>query len=344
MGMDDLASGERPGGGGILVVTEGWSSGLSFVDPSRRKDAIRARVEVGAAPWGVAVHEGTRRAYVATAEGLAVVDLDRQALLDLVAYLDQPDHIEYGEERPGGTAVVVTPSGDDVYVAVTIAGRDSTVEQFDVASSLFVRSIGVGLRPFDMQISSDGRELYTIDHDSFTVHTISLPDHTVVRAEIAPFGTEGGLMSHQKPHYAAVAPNGKLLMPYQGKGLVVFDPRRQAYVTEPMTGDTHQHGVSLTRDGRLLVVGVGAIGGASRGPSLTIRDMATGDEIIVPLEKGHENVVEWVSPIDGRIKAVMTGGSTSRGPWDGLTVVDLESLETYEVVVPGRPQMAVVLR
>ena len=144
-------------------------------------------------------------------------------------------------------------------------------------------------------------------------------------------------MSHQKPHYAAVSVTGELLMPYQGKGLVTFDPQGQSYVTSPMTGDTHQHGVSLTRDGRLLVVGVGPIGGATLGPSLTIRN-ADGREVLVKLEKGHENVIEWVSPVDHRAKALLTGGSTSRGPWDGLTIVDLDSHKRYEVLVPGRPQ------
>lgn len=327
-----------------IVVTESFSNGLAFVDPAARgADGVLARVEVGEAPWGVAVHEPSRRAYVATAEGLAVVDVDKRTRIGLYEYLDQPSVVEYGEERPGGSGVVVTPDGDAVYVAVTNHRETSTVEQFDVATSTFVRSIPVGLRPFDVQISRDGDEIYTIDHDSFTVHTIKLADHSVVCAEIAPFGTDGGLLSHQKPHYAAIAPDGTLFMPYQGKGLVIFDPRTQSYETQPMTGDTHQHGVALTDDGRLLVVGVGAIGGATRGASLTIRDLATGGEQIVPLEKGHENVIPWTSTVDGRQKAVLMGGSTSRGPWDGLTVVDLETHDVFEVAVPGRPQMGILL-
>ncbi|MFC9560510.1 YncE family protein [Agromyces sp. NPDC056965] len=329
--------------GGLVVLTESTSNGLVFVDPAKRANAVVDRIEVGAAPWAVAVHEGSRRAYVSTAEGLAVVDLERRERIALVPYLDQPDVVEYGEERPGGTGAVVTPDGASVYVAVARAGRTSTVELFDVGAGGFVRSLEVGLRPFDLQISPRGDEIYTIDHDSFTVHTIRLDGHEVLRAEVAPFGTDGGLMSHQKPHYAAVAADGRLFMPYQGRGLVIFDPSTQAYETEPMTGDTHQHGVGLTEDGRLLVVGVGAIGGATQGPSLTIRELAHGQELLVPLEKGHENVFEWVSTVDGRAKAVLTGGSTSRGPWDGLTVIDLETLEQYEVPVPGRPQMGALI-
>lgn len=329
--------------GALLAVTEGWSDGLAFVDPTEGGAGVVARVEVGIAPWAVAVHEPSSRAYVSTAEGLAVVDLTSRRRLALVPYLDQAERFEYGEERPGGTGVVVTPDGSAVYVAVSRDGETSTVEQFDVASGTFMRSLEVGLRPFDVQISPSGHEVYTIDHDSFTVHTIRLADHVVVRAEVAPFGTDGGLMSHQKPHYAAVSGDGLLYMPYQGKGLVIFDPAAQTFETRAMTGDTHQHGVGLTQDGQLLVVGVGAVGGASKGPSLTIRRLASGDETVLPLEKGHENVIEWRNPLDGRSKAIMMGGSTSRGPWDGLTIIDIESMEGYEVVVPGRPQMGVLL-
>ncbi|PPL16133.1 hypothetical protein GY24_13170 [Microterricola pindariensis] len=329
--------------GAILAVTEGWSNGLALVDPSEGGVGVIARIEVGIAPWAVAVHEPSGRAYVSTAEGLAVVDLDGRARIALVPFLDQAERFEYGEERPGGTGVVVTPDGLTVYVGVSREGRESSVEVFDTSSGVFVRSLDVGLRPFDVQISPSGHEVYTIDHDSFTVHTIRLADHEVVRAVVAPYGVEGGLLSHQKPHYAAVSADGRLYMPYQGKGLVIFDPATQEYETREMTGDTHQHGVGLTVDGRLLVVGVGAVGGATCGPSLTIRDLANDRETVLPLEKGHENVIEWLSPADGRSKAIMMGGSTSRGPWDGLTIVDLETLERYEVEVAGRPQMGVLL-
>lgn len=217
------------------------------------------------------------------------------------------------------------------------------MERFDTAAEAFTDSFEVGLRPFDVQISPAGDEVYTIDHDSFTLNTIRVPEHVVTSAEIAPFGTEGGLMSHYKPHYAAVAEDGTLYLPYQGQGLVVYSPGTRTYETRAMTADSHQHGVGLTTDGRLLVVGVGAIGGATKGPSLTIRDLGSGEETVLPLEKGHENVVEWLDAPDGRRKAILTGGSTSRGPWDGLAIVDLESLAVSEIAVPGRPQMGVLI-
>jgi len=338
-----VISTSRPGHGTTFVVTESHSDRIAFVDLTDPGSPVESEVVVGEAPWAVAVHEGSRRAYVSTAVGLAVVDLDVRERIALVPYLAQPTVVEYGEERPGGTGVVVTPDGSAVYVAVTRAGLNSVVERFDTAAEAFTDSLEVGLRPFDVQISPAGDEVYTIDHDSFTLNTIRLPEHVVTSAEIAPFGTEGGLMSHYKPHYAAVAEDGTLYLPYQGQGLVVYSPGTRTYETRAMTADSHQHGVGLTTDGRLLVVGVGAIGGATKGPSLTIRDLGSGEETVLPLEKGHENVVEWLDAPDGRRKAILTGGSTSRGPWDGLAIVDLESLAVSEIAVPGRPQMGVLI-
>ncbi|MDQ4215211.1 hypothetical protein [Microbacterium capsulatum] len=338
-----VTSTTRPGHGTVFVVTESHGDKIAFVDLTSPDAPVQSETVVGAAPWAVAVHDASRRAYVSTAVGLAVVDLDSRERLALVPFQAQPSVIEYGEERPGGTGVVVTPDGSAVYVAITRTGLNSTVERFDTATGAFTDSFEVGLRPFDVQISPSGHEVYTIDHDSFTLNTITVPEHVVTSTEIAPFGTEGGLMSHYKPHYAAVAEDGTLYLPYQGQGLVVYSPETRTYETQPMTGDSHQHGVGLTTDGRLMVVGVGPIGGATKGPSLTIRDIASGEETLLPLEKGHENVIEWLDAPDGRRKAILTGGSTSRGPWNGLAIVDLDSLELDEIAVPDMPQMGVLI-
>jgi DNA-binding beta-propeller fold protein YncE len=330
------------GHGNVFVVTESHSDKIAFVDLSNEVGSVQSETVVGASPWALAIDDNLKRAYVSTAEGLAVVDLSTRERTALVPYRDQPSAIEYGEYRSGGSGLVVTPNGSAVYVGVFREGKNSSVEVFDVAKSEFTDSFEVGLRPFDVQISPSGHEVYTIDHDSFTLHTISVPQHTVTRTEIAPFGVEGGLMSHFKPHYAAVADDGTLFMPYQGRALAIYSPTTGQYRTEPMEGDSHQHGVCLTSDGRLLVVGVGQVGGATRGPSLTIRTVETGKEVIVPLDKGHENPVEWLDARDGRPKAILTGGSTSRGPWDGITIVDLESHAIVEIEVPNRPQMGVL--
>jgi hypothetical protein len=108
-----------------------------------------------------------------------------------------------------------------------------------------------------------------------------------------------------------------------------------------MTARTHQHGVSLTQDGVLLVVGTGPFGNADEAPSLTIRDMATGKEELVPLDRLHETVTTWADPRTGARSAVLAGGYTRNGAWDGLTVVDLDTHKLHEISIDGRPQTIV---
>lgn len=338
-------SARGPHAGSTFVATLAEGSEIALVDLARRADddVVVRTVDVGPAPWGVAVSPVDGTVAVATAFGVAVVDAEVTRMVRLIPYRDAPAAASFGEYRPGGTGIVIAPDGRTAFVGVHRDGRMSTVEVVDLVDAVVLDSVEVGERPFDVQLSADGRSVHTIDHDSFTLHTVDVASHAVIRREVAPFGTEGGHMSHMKPHYAAVAADETLYLPYQGRGLLVIDGETGAQRTEEMTGDTHQHGVGLTDDGRLLVVGVGQVGGAALGPSLTVRDLAAGSERLVPLDRGHENVTFWRDPADGRGYAVLTGGSTSRGPWDGLTIVDLDDDSVTYVSVPSKPQVLAAL-
>ncbi len=336
-----------------VLGTLSASNSLAIIDPLIREgSAIIGSIVVGTAPWGVATHvekpgsgEGSTAAvtaYVATAEGLAVVDLNSQTRTSLVPFQNQPTSISYGEYRRGGLGLAVSPSGDRVYVAVNRGNGPAALEVFDTATSAFVASVDVGLRPFDVLMSADGSQVYTIDHDSFTVTTVDTATLTPRSVEVAPFGTVGGLGSWEKPHYGVVY-DGKIVLPYQGQELAILDPSTGTYTTQPMTANTHQHGVALTSDNQLLVVGTGEFGSATAGPSLTIRSMADGRERLIPLDRLHETVTPWQNPETDSSYAVLGGGYTRDGAWDGATVVDLTTSTQYEIAVPGRPQAVVPL-
>jgi hypothetical protein len=66
-------------------------------------------------------------------------------------------------------------------------------------------------------------------------------------------------------------------------------------------------------------------------------------EDIVPLNRLHETVIPWVHPETGDTHALLSGGYTRDGFWSGITVIDLETLEQQELVVPGRPQSLAVV-
>lgn len=227
-----------------------------------------------------------------------------------------------------------------MYVGVNVPGGNGTLEVIDTASLRVTDTVPVGRRPFDVDVSRDGSEVYATNHDSFDVTIVAAGTLEPRRVEVAPYGTEGGLGSWLKPHYTAVRPSdGKLLLPFEGERLAVVDPRTGRTTIEPMTANTHQHGATVTADGTLLTVGTGPIDPSEdRSPSLTVRTPG-GAERVYPLEGPHETVA--VSK-DGRT-AYVTGGFTRDGYWDGLSVVDLDTGDTRRLEAGSRPLGVVVL-
>ncbi|GHG22334.1 YncE family protein [Streptomyces zaomyceticus] len=321
---------------GTLLVGDFGSDTVTFVDPAR--GAIGS-VKVGTAPYGLVV--GTDgRAWVATAEGVAVVDTTTRQRLALIPYETDAGPVTTGEYRGGGMGIALAPDGRRVYVGVNVPGGNGTLEVIDTASLRVTDTVPVGRRPFDVDVSGDGSEVYATNHDSFDVTIVTAGTLEPRRVEVAPYGTEGGLGSWLKPHYTAVRPSdGKLLLPFEGERLAVVDPRTGRTTIEPMTANTHQHGATVTADGTLLTVGTGPIDPSEdRGPSLTVRTPG-GAERVYPLEGPHETVA--VSK-DGRT-AYVSGGFTRDGYWDGLSIVDLDTGDTRRLEAGSRPLGVVVL-
>ncbi|MEL7974498.1 YncE family protein [Isoptericola sp. F-RaC21] len=332
------------GRGQLLLATQAERDTLAVVDPSvRRGNAVVDEITVGAAPWDVAVDEDSRRAYVSTAEGVAVVDLEARERTDLFAYEHPATRIASGEYRRGGLGLAVSPDGERVHVAVS-TGDAASLETLDADTGEVVSSVPVGLRPFDVLVSDDGSEVYTVDHDGFTV-TVVDPERERARAiEVAPFGREGGLASFEKPHYAVLDSGGDLLLPYQGRTLAHVDPDSGEVTTTDLTADSHQHGVARADDGTLVIAGNGPFGNARSGPSIEVVD-PDGADVVLPTERRHETVAVWHDDA-GAAYGVLAGGYTQQEAWDGATVVPLDAAldgadESYEITIPGRPQAVV---
>ncbi|MCX5231624.1 YncE family protein [Streptomyces sp. NBC_00233] len=325
----------RPAPGTLLVADFG-SDTVTFVDPAR---GATGSVEVGTAPYGLVLGKDGR-AWVATAEGVAVVDTKTRQRLAIVPYETDAGPVTTGEYRGGGMGIALAPDGRRVYVGVNVPGGNGTLEVIDTTALRVTDTVPVGRRPFDVDVSRDGAEVYATNHDSFDVTVVDAGTLEPRRVEVAPYGTEGGLGSWLKPHYTAVRPSdGKLLLPFEGERLAVVDPRTGRTTVEPMTANTHQHGATVTADGTLLTVGTGPIDpDEDEGPSLTVRTPG-GAERVYPLEGPHEDVA--VSE-DGRT-AYVTGGFTRDGYWDGLSVVDLGTGDVRRLEAGSRPLGIVVL-
>ncbi|WP_443066139.1 hypothetical protein [Streptomyces sp. NBC_00523] len=301
---------------GTLLVADFGADTVSFVDPVR---GAFDRVKVGTAPYGVVVG-ADGRAWVTTAEGVAVVDTGKRTRLDLIPYKTRTGPATTGEYRGGGMGIALALDGRHAYVGVNVPDGNGVLEVIDTATRKVTGTVPVGRRPFDVDVSRDGSEAYATGHDSFDVTSVRTDTLRARRMEVAPYGTEGGLGSWLKPHYAVVRPSdGKLLLPFEGERLAVLDPRTGKVAVERMTANTHQHGAALAPDGTLLVVGTGPIASDDEGASLTIRE-PDGSERVVKLDGPHEDVA--VSR-DGRT-AYVTGGFTRDGYWNGITVVALD--------------------
>ncbi|MFF5445756.1 YncE family protein [Streptomyces sp. NPDC012888] len=328
-----LPGGSRTPAGTLLVADFGADT-VTFVDP--RRGAV-GTVRVGTAPYGLAVG-ADGLAWVATAEGVAVVDTRTRERVARIPYRTATGPVTTGEYRGGGMGMALSPDGTRAYVGVNVPDGPGVLEVVDTAARRVTGTVPVGRRPFDVDVARDGREVYVTNHDSFDVTVVTAATGAARRVEVAPYGTEGGPGSWLKPHYAVVRPSdGRLLLPFEGERLAVVDPATGRTTIEPMTADTHQHGVALTPDGGLLVVGTGAVLEGD-GPSLTLR-APDGGERLYPLDGPHEDVA--VSA-DGRT-AYVTGGHTRDGYWNGLTVVDLATGDTRRLPAGSRPLGIAVL-
>ncbi|MFG2972948.1 hypothetical protein ACGFYY_08065 [Streptomyces sp. NPDC048331] len=321
---------------GLLLAADFGADTVSFVDPER---GTVAQVTVGRAPYGAALG-ADGRAWVATAEGVAVVDTRTRVRVARIPYRTDTGPVTDGEYRGGGMGIALSPDGAHAYVGVNVPGTTGVLEVLDTARSEVTAVVPVGRRPFDVDVSADGAEVYVTGHDSFDVTAVAADSLRPRRIEVAPYGTEGGLGSWLKPHHGVVRPSdGQLLLPFEGERPAVVDPRTGRTRIEPMTADTHQHGAATTADGRLLVVGTGPVRpGDGQGPSLTVRS-PDGTERVHPLQGPHEDVA--VSR-DGRT-AYVTGGYTRDGYWNGITVVDLDTGTTRRLAAGARPLGIVVL-
>lgn len=307
-------------GAPVLAAVLPDRDALALVDPAR---GAVAEIPVGASPWGVVV-DGSR-AYVSTARHVAVVDVRRRRLVNRVPYRTRIGRVERGEYRQGGMGIAASADGRQVYVGVHTGGR-GVLEVLDTRRARITRAERIGVRPFDVLAARRGRTAFTVDHDSYGVTEVDARDGSTRTFRVAPLG-DGAF---DKLNYGALDARGRLLLPINGEVLAVLDPATGRVARRPMRSRVHQAGV-VRSGSRLLTVGAEALSG-SRGPNLSVFDLRTGRERIIPLRRAHEDLA--VSR--DRRTAYLSGGYT-RGGWRGVTVVSLPTGRTREVPLPAEP-------
>jgi DNA-binding beta-propeller fold protein YncE len=310
----------------VLLVSQFKGHHLAYVDPQK---GVIARVKVGRAPYGVAISQDGH-AYVATAEGVAVVNNRSRLRTALIPYQSSLSGAQWGEYRQGGMGIAVSSDGKTVAVGVNRGHRAGQLEIISTQSQTVTASVPIGIRPFQVLFSNDGHEIYSIDHDSYSVTAHNLNDRSVRVFDVAPLGYGG----FAKPHYAALNAEGHLLLPIQGHTLIQLNPKTGEQIQVPLSAQTHQHGVALSKDAStLFIVGTGPAGEVSGAAVLTRINLRDGRETHLPLHGDHEQIV---LSDDGKI-AYLTGGNSFTGGWNGISVIDLTHNKIQTIQVDEQP-------
>jgi len=309
----------------LLLVTQFKTSHLAYVDPHV---GVIAQVRVGRAPYSVVAD--AKYAYVATGEGVAVVDILEGLRIALIPYQASIEGIRWGEYRQGGMGIALSPDGKTVAVGVNLGSQNGQLELISTSSQTVLKSVAIGVRPFQVLFSREGDEVYSIDHDSYSVTAYNITSDTIRVFETAPLGYG----SFAKPHYAAMNKQGDLLLPIQGRVLLKLNPRTGEQTQIPMTAQTHQHGVTLScDDSTLYVIGTGPAGEAGKGASFSRINLGNGQGRNIALDQEHEQVV---LSMDGKF-AYLTGGNSFTEGWDGISVIDLERDDIQTIQVENQP-------
>jgi len=310
----------------VLLVSQFKDHHLAYVDSLK---GVIARVKVGRAPYGVVISQDGN-AYVATAEGVAVVDIQSRLRTALIPYQTSLAGAQWGEYRQGGMGIAISVDGKTLAVGINRGQRAGQLEIISTQSQTVMASVSIGIRPFQVLFSNEGHEIYSIDHDSYSVTAYNLNDHSLRVFDVAPLGYGG----FAKPHYAAINEKGDLLLPIQGRTLLQLNPKTGEKTQISLSAQTHQHGVALSNDAStLFVVGTGPAGEVSGAAVLSGINLHDGRETHIPLHADHEQVVLS----DDNMTAYLTGGNSFTEGWDGISVIDLMSNKIRFIQVDKQP-------
>ncbi|MBO0852509.1 MAG: beta-propeller fold lactonase family protein [Nocardia sp.] len=160
--------------------------------PTRPVTSIATPTAVGSfsvpAPQALALSPDGRH-------GLAISGDHQVYSLDLTAAKATP--LMYTPLPPRFAAI--TPDGRRAYISTYGNDLAGVVEVVDTATDVIIKDIPVGLRPFALIATPDGRQVWVPDHDSQTLSVIDTASNTVVATIRVP----------ASPHWITFTPDGR---------------------------------------------------------------------------------------------------------------------------------------
>ena len=177
-----------PTGNGPTNVTAPAPVGRSIDKPT-----IGQTVDANPTPGYLQIAPNGRYAYIANREAgvLTIFDTTRNAKTGTI-------------KVPAGGPQFVTfaPDGKRAYVSIFNNQRTvNIVGVLDTTTSTFIATVPVGVRPFALDVSPDGKRVYVPNHDSGSISVIDTATNAVVDTiKVAP-----------NPHWVDISADGKTL-------------------------------------------------------------------------------------------------------------------------------------
>jgi YVTN family beta-propeller protein len=172
---------------------------------STATDQVLGTITVGSGPIDVAFSPDGRSAYV-TDNGVLLpgsVSVINTTTLEVVRTLTPTPALSAGSAGSNPTSVAVTPDGKEVWASEVddLDGSSTTpgaVSVFDTTTGSQMAEIPVGIGPFFMTLSHDGRDAYVADKSSCDVREIDTATFRIVStvdwpsSRGCPFGIAAG--------------------------------------------------------------------------------------------------------------------------------------------------------
>ena len=150
-------------------------------------------VPANSTPGYMEIAPNNRFAYIANRElgVLSIFDTTRNAVTGTIKV-----------PEGGPQFVSFTPDGKRAYVSIFNNARTvNLVGVLDTASNTFVTTVPVGVRPFALEVTPDGKRVYVPNHDSGSITVIDTATNAVVDTiKVAP-----------NPHWVDISADGKTL-------------------------------------------------------------------------------------------------------------------------------------
>jgi YVTN family beta-propeller protein len=202
-------------GRALLALLAMVMVGTSFTDamddrgqPSEKKEAVIATVNVGRYPHGVAVNEETNRVYVANfnERSISVIDGTTNEVIDTVAVGRGPRDVAVNAQT--NRLYVANIGLHDLsainnkilsWVGLRLYRAKFAVSVIDGHTNEVLTHVGVGINPWIIEVSETPNRIYVANYGSYSVSVIDGESNEVI-ATIAMglFRTPGGIAVNEE--------------------------------------------------------------------------------------------------------------------------------------------------